>query len=63
MHIESFMFKIFWDIKYDQKMLISIIDDVVIWKLWLSELALTEIMLYNFSLVRVENTLFTFNDS
>ena len=41
MHIESFMlFKIFWDINYDQKMLISIIDDVVIWKLWLSELAL-----------------------
>ena len=41
MHIDSFMlFKIFWDIKYDQKMLISIIDDVVIWKLWLSELAL-----------------------
>ena len=40
MQRESFMFKIFWDIKYDQKMLISIIDDLVIWKLWLSELAL-----------------------
>ena len=43
-------------------MLISIIDDVVIWKLiiWTGSL---KIMLYNFSLVRVENTLFTFNDS